>query len=44
MAKVEQFPGQTGENIKTEDIEKQKTKEMSAAERFRRICRSPNAG
>ena len=28
MAKVEQFPGQTGENIKTEDIEKQKTKEI----------------
>ena len=29
MAKVEQFPGQTGENNKTEDIEKQKTKEIS---------------
>lgn len=41
MAKVEQFPDQTGENNRTEDITKQKTRDMSEdIKRIRETVRS----
>ena len=44
MAKVEQFPDQTGENNRTEDITKQKTRDMSEdVKRIREAVRSDEA-